>query len=278
MKLFERGNRRRREQPLVTLPAIPWVAISSALGVLVIVGGLFTTVRWVLNRPVERVVINGEFERVSADRLEAVLRKAMGKGFLAADLAVIQEQVAALPWVATARVSRKWPDALDVTVTEEQPAARWGDNGLLNPQGRLFVRHASHIPAGLPHLVGPEGTEAEVASRYVAIQEQLVQRGLGVAALELDGRGAWSIVLSSGIGVRLGSREVDARLARFYEAFDSVVAPVAADVQFVDMRYTNGFSIGWKQQHTARRDERGADRDADQTGDQLRPTERLPRA
>ena len=30
-----------------------------------------------------------------------------------------------------------------------------------------------------------------------------------------------------------------------------MVTPVATDVQFVDMRYTNGFSIGWKQQRAA---------------------------
>jgi cell division protein FtsQ len=252
MKLFGRGNRRRREEPRIKLPPIPWVAISSVLGVVVFVGGLMTAGRWVLNRPVERVVVNGEFERVSADQLEAVLRKAMGKGFLAADLRAIQEQVAGLPWVATARVSRQWPDTLDVTVTEEQPAARWGEDGLLNAQGRLFIRHTTHIPAELPRLSGPEGSEAEVAARYVAIHEKLVERGLGVAALELDGRGAWTMLLSNGIGVRLGSQEVDVRLARFFEALDTVVGPVAVDVQFVDMRYTNGFSVGWKQQRSAR--------------------------
>ena len=149
--------------------------------------------RWLLNRPVEQVVINGEFERVSADRLESLLRPYMGQGFLATPLDVVQQQLAAVPWVATARVSRKWPGTLDVTVTEEQPAARWGEHGLLNPQGRLFVRQADHIPAGLPRLNGPEGTEAEVAARYVAIQEQLVHRGLALAALELDERGAWSL-------------------------------------------------------------------------------------
>ena len=130
MKLFERANRKRRDQPVIKLPAIPWVAISSVLGVVVMAAGLVTAARWVLNRPVERVVISGEFERVSADQLEAVLRKAMGQGFLAADLVAIQEQVAAQPWVATARVSRQWPDTLDVTVTEEEPAARWGADGL----------------------------------------------------------------------------------------------------------------------------------------------------
>ncbi|MEO7386669.1 MAG: cell division protein FtsQ/DivIB [Gammaproteobacteria bacterium] len=252
MKLFERGNRKRREEPRFNLPPIPWVAISSVLGVVVIAGGLVTAGRWVLNRPVQQVVLEGQFERVSADQLEAVLRKAMGNGFLAADLDSIQKEVAALPWVATARVSRHWPDKLDVTVTEEEPAARWGADGLLNAQGRLFVRHTNHVPAELPRLNGPEGSEAEVAARYVAINEKLVERGLGVAALEVDGRGAWDLLLSNGIGVRLGSQDVDARLDRFFEALDTVVAPVAADVQFVDMRYTNGFSVGWKQQRSAR--------------------------
>lgn len=268
MKLFGRANRKRRDQPRVKLPAIPWVAISGVLGVLVMAAGIVTTVRWVLNRPVERVVINGEFERVSADRLEAVLRSAMGKGFLGADLNAIQEQLMAQPWVATARVSRQWPDTLDVIVTEEEPAARWGADGLLNPRGRLFVRHTTHIPAELPRLNGPEGSEAEVAARFVAIQERLVERGLRIAALELDGRGAWSLRMSNGIAVRLGSQDVESRLTRFFEALDNVVAPVAADVQFVDMRYTNGFSIGWKQQRSSR----------SAAGDERPDLESLPRA
>lgn len=252
MSFLSRSNRRRRPEPKVRLPQLPWVAISSVLGLLVVFGGIYTTARWLLNRPVERVVINGEFERVSADQLEAVLKTAMGRGFLAADLRAIQQQIAAQPWVASAQVSRRWPDTLAVTVTEEQPAARWGEEGLLNARGRLFIRRASHIPAELPRLSGPEGSETEVASRYVAIREHLIERGLGLAELALDGRGAWTMKLSNGISVRLGSVDVDARLARFYEALDVVVTNVAADLDFVDMRYTNGFSVGWKQQRPVR--------------------------
>lgn len=251
MSLLNRRNRKRRAEPRIRLPVIPWVRITSVLGVVLLAGGALFAGRWLLNRPVEQVVINGEFERVSADRLESLLRPYMGHGFLATPLDVLQQQLAAVPWVATARVSRKWPGTLDVTVTEEQPAARWGEHGLLNPQGRLFVSNADHIPAGLPRLNGPEGTEAEVAARYVAIQEQLVHRGLALAALELDQRGAWSLRLSNGIQVRIGSQDVDVRLARFFEALDSVVAAVAADVNYIDMRYTNGFAVGWKHQRAA---------------------------
>lgn len=246
MKFPGQRNRRRRGEPRLKLPPIPWMAISSGLLLVLVIGTLIGGGRWLLNRPIERVVLNGEFQRVSADHLGAVLRQSIGKGFLAADLDAIQQEIAAQPWVATAQVRRQWPDTLAVTVTEEVPAARWGADGLLNAHGRLFVKHVSHIPPELPRLSGPDGTEAEVAGRYVAIQEQLVERGLRIAALQLDDRGAWRLVLSNGIAVRLGSQNVDGRLARFYAALDEVVAPVAADVRFVDMRYTNGFSIGWK--------------------------------
>lgn len=247
MNLWSRGNRKRREAPLKKLPPIPWARIGSALVVVAVLAGGYAGARWLLDRPVERVVINGEFERVSADGLEAALRPYMGRGFLAAPLDRIQQKVRDIPWVASARVSRRWPDTLEVTITEEQPAARWGEAGLLNPQGRLFVRHASHVPAELPRLNGPEGTETVVAERYVAIQEQLVQRGLGLASLELDGRGAWTFQMSNGIQVRLGSLDVDVRLSRFYAALDRVLAGMAEDVRYIDMRYTNGFAVGWKQ-------------------------------
>jgi cell division protein FtsQ len=65
-------------------------------------------------------------------------------------------------------------------------------------------------------------------------------------SLQLDDRGAWEMQLTSGIRVRLGARMVETRLDRFFEALDKVVAAQAEDVDYIDMRYTNGFAIGWK--------------------------------
>ena len=248
MSTFARGNRRRREEPRIKLPQIPWASLSKYLGVVVAVICGMATVHGLLNRSVERVVMKGAFARVSQDQLEAILRPAMGQGFLAVDLATIQARVSGLPWVATARVNRQWPGTLEVRLTEEQPVARWNADGLLNTKGRLFVRHATHIPSELPQLRGPNGTEVAVAARYVTLREQLLERGLGIAELELDRRGAWTFMLSNGIGVRLGSRDVESRLTRFFAALDTIVMGMAADVQFMDMRYTNGFSLGWKTQ------------------------------
>lgn len=249
--MLRRGNRKRRETPRVPLPRINWVRVTGVAGVLAVLAAGYFGARWLFDRPIQRVVVNGEFERVSADQFDAVLRAYIGKGFLAANLDRVQARVASIPWVATARISRRWPDTLVVTVTEEQPAARWGEDGLLNAQGRLFVEHASHVPAELPRLNGPPGSESQVAARYVAIQEQMVQRGLGVVALDLDQRGDWSFQLTNGIQVRLGAVSVDERLHEFFQALDRVIAPRAEEIQYVDMRYTNGFAVGWKQEQAA---------------------------
>ncbi|HSC26503.1 MAG TPA: cell division protein FtsQ/DivIB, partial [Vicinamibacterales bacterium] len=115
-----------------------------------------------------------------------------------------------------------------------------------NTRGELFASGVRHVPPELPSLDGPPGTEWQVAQRYLAIQGRLVEQGLRVAALRLDARGAWELDLSNGVTVRLGRRQVDDRMDRFVEIGAQVIAGRAADIQYVDMRYSNVFSIGWR--------------------------------
>ena len=157
-----------------------------------------------------------------------------------------QRAVEALPWVDRARIARRWPNSLRVTVTEQTAAARWGDSGLLNTRGELFVRAASHVPAELPHLSGPEGTESQVAQRYLSAQGRMLEAGMRIAALRLDERGAWEIDLDSGVTVRLGRRDVDERIERFIHTASQVIAHRLTEISYVDMRYSNGFAIGWR--------------------------------
>jgi cell division protein FtsQ len=67
-----------------------------------------------------------------------------------------------------------------------------------------------------------------------------------VAALRLDARGAWEMDLDSGVTVRLGRREVDERIERFIHTASQVIAHRLNEISYVDMRYSNGFAIGWR--------------------------------
>src|SRR4029077_5730349 len=108
------------------------------------------------------------------------------------------------------------------------------------------VRVAAHVPAELPRLSGPEGSEAQVAQRYLAVQGRMLEAGMRIAALRLDERGAWEMDLDSGVTVRLGRRDVDERIDRFIHTASQVIAHRLTEITYVDMRYSNGFAIGWR--------------------------------
>jgi cell division protein FtsQ len=102
------------------------------------------------------------------------------------------------------------------------------------------------MPPELPALSGPAGSEIEVARRYLGVRGKLLDAGLGLKALRLDPRGSWELELSNGINVRLGRRDVEQRLARLVEVVTIVVSNRLNEVAYIDMRYSNGFAVGWK--------------------------------
>jgi cell division protein FtsQ len=229
-------------------PAIfhDWRLYARRAGLVLALAGALSALTWALDRPVRVISIDGSFQRVSPGQIEKAVAPFANQGFMSANLADVQRAVETLPWVDHARIARRWPNSLRVTVIEQTAAARWGESGLLNTRGELFVRAAAHVPAELPRLSGPEGTQSQVAQRYLSTQGRMLEAGMRVAALRLDERGAWEMDLDSGVTVRLGRRDVEERIDRFIHTASQVIAHRLTEISYVDMRYSNGFAIGWR--------------------------------
>lgn len=240
-------NRRKANERPVRLPTLNWRRMGATAIALGIVASAALMVRWILDQPIERVAVSGRFQRVSPDEIERAVRaRARGVGLVSVELESVRRAIDALPWVDEVSVQRSWPRGLAVTVVEEVAAARWGAHGLLNTRGELFVSEARHIPTELPQLSGPAGAERIVAERYLATQGRLLEAGMRLTALRLDARGAWELDLDSGITVRLGRRLVDDRFEKFMATAAKLVSQREGEIAYVDMRYTNGFAIGWR--------------------------------
>jgi cell division protein FtsQ len=239
-----------------------WRTYARRAALLLLIVAALGALTWALDRPVRVVSMDGSFQRVSPGQIEEAVRPFARQGFMSANLDDIQRAVEALPWVDHARIARRWPNSLHVTIIEQTAAARWGDSGLLNTRGELFVREASHVPAELPRLSGPEGSEAQVAQRFLAVQGRMLEAGMRIAALRLDERGAWEMDLDNGVTVRFGRRDVDERIDRFIKTTSQVVAHHFPEINYIDMRYSNGFAIGWRNQETPPSAQKHAD-DAD---------------
>jgi len=198
-----------------------------------------------LARPIGRVDVVGNFQRVAPVQIEGAVAPFRGSGFLSVDLEAMRAALETIPWIDRARAERRWPNGVRVSIVEHVPAARWGEDGLMNTRGELFLQGARHIPPELPQLNGPAGTEAQVAKLYLDTYPRLLAVGLRLSRVELDPRGAWSLALSNGVQVRLGRQEVETRLERFIQVASPVVASRTGEVSYVDLRYSNGFSVGW---------------------------------
>lgn len=225
------------------LRALAWLlAIALVLApVVALVNGWLGAQRW----PLRTLRVSGEFQRVDAQRVRAVLQPFARHGFFAVPLAQAQAAVAALPWVEQAEVRKRWPDVLVVRVVEHRPFARWGAKHLLSERGRLFPATGVRIPAELPALDGPDGRVAEVVAVYNESRALFAPSASEVRAVALDARGSWTLRLGSGTQVVLGRSDTRPRMQRFARLLPQLLAQHRQSLLRADLRYTNGFALSW---------------------------------
>lgn len=231
------------------LPSLPdWRRVLRPLRNMVLVASVVAVALalWhVLDRPVTTIAVTAPFQRVTPMQIEDHVRRGLSGGILSSDLIGVQESLQSLAWIDSVRIRRRWPATLLVEVTEQVAAARWGDSGLLNTRGELFVDNARHLPVELPVLNGPAGSQWQVAQRYLTLRGPLLEAGLQLLSVTLDQRGSWRLTMARGIEVRLGRHAVDQRIDRFLGVVTPIIAGRTQVVDYVDLRYTNGFAIGW---------------------------------
>lgn len=246
LAFWKKRNRRQARSGTATLaPAVNWRVVGVAAGVVAGFAVAALLLMLALDRPVRRVLVEGAFQRVSPPEIESAVVEVVHGGLASVNLDEVRDSIERIEWVDRAVVRRHWPDAIRVIVTEQVAAARWNDAGLLNARGELFIRNARYVPPELPLLQGPEGSEGTVARVYLEAQGRLLEAGLRLTGVQLDERGAWQLELANGVAVKLGRQSVDERLERFIRLASPLVAKRLAEINYVDMRYTNGFSVGW---------------------------------
>lgn len=216
----------------ITLVALPVVGVLQ---------GWFAANRW----PVRQLAVQASFRHVSADQVRAAVAPSLGAGFFAIDLDNVRDAVAKLPWVGRVEVSKHWPDALDISITEIQPIAHWGADALLGRDGRVFKVPDPGVVNGLPRFNAPDGRVADVVAFYHTAAVDFAPYDLQVAEVDLSARGSWTLVLSNGGKVTVGDEQPDRRLARFVRALPILMRGRGDGFVYADLRYSNGFAVHW---------------------------------
>ena len=221
---------------------------------------------WVAAQPwfaLHAIEVKTPTAHVTEAQIRLVAERRVRGTFFTVDLESVRTSLEKLPWVREARVERRWPDTLVVSLIEHVPLARWNDNALVSDAGDVFV---AALGQPLLRLSGPEDSSDEVVAAYRRYQTALGQLGMTISELRLSPRRAWRIRLDNGMQLALGREQVDVRLARFValyprlfteqvtasthsisaEVSNQAVAPAPVALitpVTVDLRYSDGFAV-----------------------------------
>jgi cell division protein FtsQ len=220
-------------------------ALNRMSSLLVAVAGLlvlYSVIRFAIVQPVfalRELRLGGSAVHVTLAQVEAIAQSDLHGTFFTLDLARLRGSFEKLPWVRKVDIRRAWPDRIDVVIEEHQPLARWGNEGLVNRQGEVFEAAYDAI---LPVFAGPEGTSREVALQYATLRHAFSSIGREPVQVQLSQRRAWRVQLDDGMTLEIGREHVESRLARFLSAYQRTLVPLARRIDYVDLRYANGFA------------------------------------
>ena len=196
--------------------------------------------------PIQKVKIEGEFDFLDKTRLRDQAIPAVNGGFFNVKLSVIRDALINMPWVEDVSVRRQWPDSLLVRVIEKKPVVLWGENGVISAKGELFMP-SQKLALKLPHLSGPDGQHKIMLKELARMQAWLIETGLHIEKINLNARRSWTLTMSTGMELRLGREQMHERLNRFVSVYKEALETEKREIKHIDMRYTNGFAVAWKE-------------------------------
>jgi len=195
--------------------------------------------------PLRKVEVTGDLRRLDPEELRARLMPAAAGGFFDVDVLRVRELVNDIPWVANVQITRQWPDQLVITITERQPAARWGSEGLLDDEGKLFTVDTLLEFSALPLLSGPAGSQRQVFDGYQFLRSALVQLPQPINEVDFDSRGIWRLRTIDGVLLTFRGDPKSAQLERLVEVYQRQLLPHWDKVRRVDLRYSDGLAVAF---------------------------------
>ncbi|PYF84472.1 MULTISPECIES: cell division protein FtsQ/DivIB [Marinomonas] len=193
---------------------------------------------------IENIEIKGDLKYAKKAELQSDFSSLLNQSLLSVSLSDALATVLSSEWVASAEIRKVWPNTLQVLVHEHTPLAYWGDRQVLSTSAAVITpKTVPDLP--LTRLYGPEGSSDIVLEQFGLVSQVLASSSLRIFSLTLEPRGAWNIVFTNGVAVKLGRTEILERLQRFIAVYKSDLSGRIDQITSVDARYPHGVAVGW---------------------------------
>ena len=196
--------------------------------------------------PVRHVIVQHGDVAIDEDAIRAAVSPHLRHGFFRAYVNGIQADLLQLPWVKTAEVEKSWPDNLLIKLSMHDTVARWNKNAYLLDNGVVYQPHIPLTTTPLPELSSAQNDAPAVLALYYAFKADLATEALSIQSLTETSEREYVVILSNGIVLNLGDKDLQQRVHRFVKTYPLELVDKANRIAYVDLRYENGMAVGWR--------------------------------
>lgn len=206
-------------------------------------------------------------ERTSRQDVLDALQVPFGTPMTAIDVTDARARLEALPWVASAAISRELPTTLTIRMSERRAVAIWQDGAelvLIDDTGAVIPVAPARQDLDLPQLVGPGAPAA--AQDILSMLNAAPALALRVNAAIRVGERRWDLKLDNGMRVLLPEASAAVEPAEVWQRFARLAAEhrlMERDVAIFDLRLEDRVVVRLTERAAAARPARsnkGADR------------------
>ena len=204
--------------------------------------------------PIKTIQLSGTFQYIDQQEVESTVQQFIGEGFFSLDIRRVQKSLSDKPWTESISIRRVWPDRLNIIIIEKRPVARWDNKHLLSDKAVVY-RAKTKAFSGLPLVHTADTNPGQMLHLYYRLASQFAVLNESVVAVRKDSRGALDMQLENGLTIKVGRSDIERKIARFVTIYQQQIKPRLAEIQQLDLRYSNGFAVAWKKEILQSRDQ-----------------------
>ena len=194
---------------------------------------------------VNKISISSNGNNVNTDILKTQIKKKIKlQNFFNINPLNIQKELINHPWIKKIEVYKKFPDKLIIKITERVAIAIFNDISLVDGSGNIFKKLEKK--KNLLKFYADDQKEVKYIynfyKKFIKFQN-LNNIQIDISYIKINSIKEFVVRTKANNLIYFGSKNIDERLGRFIQLYGSIELENLNNVEYFDMRYTNGVSV-----------------------------------